>query len=226
MKSDFVATVSHDLRSPLQMIYTYTGLLPEVGPTNETQQEFIEGINHNVERMSILIRDLLDLAKIEAGMAMTVKVCQMDSLIRASLTGLLKQAALKEIAIHTEIDSPLPLVAGDPTRLEQVMANLVGNAIKYTPAGGQITVAAQATDHEIIIEVTDTGIGISPEDQTHLFEKFFRVKSPQTKDTEGTGLGLAIVKSIVERHGGRVWVRSQLGVGSTFGFALPVTSIL
>jgi len=226
MKSDFVATVSHDLRSPLQMIYTYTGLLPEVGPMNETQKEFIEGINHSVEKMSTLIRDLLDLAKIEAGMAMTVKVCQMDSLIRASLTGLLKKAALKEIAIHTEIDSPLPLVAGDPTRLEQVMANLVDNAIKYTPAGGQITVAAWAADREILVEVTDTGTGISPEDQAHLFEKFFRVRNSQTKDIEGTGLGLAIVKSIVERHGGRVWVRSQLGAGSTFGFALPVTSVL
>jgi len=226
MKSDFVAIVSHDLRSPLQMIYTYTGLIPEAGPVNETQREFIEGINHSVERMSALIRALLDLAKIEAGMEMTMKVCQMDNLIRASLIAPSKQATLKGISIHVEIDSPLPLVAGDPTRLEQVMSNLLGNAIKYTPAGGQITVTAWAADCEVIVEVTDTGIGIAPEDQAHLFEKFFRVRSPQTKDIEGTGLGLAIVKSIIERHGGRVWVRSQPGVGSTFGFALPVTSVL
>jgi len=226
MKSDFVAIVSHDLRSPLQMIYTYTGLIPEAGPINETQREFIEGINHSVEKMSALIRALLDLAKVEAGMDMTMKVCQMDNLIRASLIAPSKQAALKGISIHTEIDSPLPLVAGDPTRLEQVMSNLLGNAIKYTPAGGQITVTAWAADCEVIVEVTDTGIGIAPEDQAHLFEKFFRVRSPQTKDIEGTGLGLAIVKSIIERHGGRVWLRSQPGVGSTFGFALPVTSVL
>ncbi|MDY7042362.1 MAG: PAS domain-containing sensor histidine kinase, partial [Chloroflexota bacterium] len=226
MRSDLIATVSHDLRSPLQMIYTYTGLLPEVGPLNETQEEYMEGINHSVERMSALISNLLDLAKIEAGIEMTVKACQMDSLIRASLTGFLKQASLKGVAIHTEIDSPLPLIAGDPTRLEQVMANLVGNAIKYTPAGGQISITAQAVNHEIVVEVTDTGIGISTEDQEHLFEHFFRAKNLQTRDIEGTGLGLSIVKSIVERHSGRVWVHSQLGEGSTFGFALPVTSVM
>jgi two-component system phosphate regulon sensor histidine kinase PhoR len=226
MKSDFVATVSHDLRSPLQMIYTYAGLLPEAGPMNESQREFVEGINQSVEKMSTLISDLLDLAKIEAGMDMTIKVCQMGNLIRASLTDLMKKANLKGIAIDTDIESPLPLVAGDPTRLEQVMTNLVDNAIKYAPAGGSVTITARAADCEIAVEVTDTGIGISAEDQGHLFEKFFRVKSPQTQDIEGTGLGLAIVKSIVERHGGRVWVRSQLGQGSTFGFALPVTSVL
>ena len=226
MKSEFVATVSHDLRSPLQMIYTYAGLLPEVGPMNESQMEFVEGINHSVEKMSALISDLLDLGKIEAGVEMTMKVCQMDNLIRASLTGPAQQAILKEVSIRTEMDSPLPLVAGDPSRLEQVMANLVDNAIKYTPSGGQITVSARAGDREIVIEVSDTGIGISAEDQAHIFEKFFRVKSQQTKDIEGTGLGLAIVKSIVERHGGRVWVHSQPGVGSTFGFSIPVTSVL
>jgi signal transduction histidine kinase len=226
MKSDFVATVSHDLRAPLQMIYTYTGLLPEVGPLNESQKEFIEGINHNVEKTSVLISDLLDLAKIEAGMEMTMKACQIDKLVRAALTSLLKQATLKGITIHTEIDSHLPPVAGDPTRLEQVMTNLIDNAIKYTPAGGQITISARSADYEVIVEVTDTGIGISPEDKVHLFEKFFRVRSLQTKDIEGTGLGLAIVKSIVERHGGRMQVRSQPGVGSTFGFALSATSVL
>ncbi|MCR4406924.1 MAG: ATP-binding protein [Anaerolineae bacterium] len=224
MKSDFVATVSHDLRSPLQMIYTYAGLLPEMGPMNEMQLEFVEGINQSVEKMSALITDLLDLAKIEAGMEMTVKVCQVDNLIRAALTETLQKAMAKSISIHTEIEAPLPLVAGDPTRLEQVMTNLLDNAIKYTPNGGRVTVAARSGDREIIVEVRDTGIGISAEDQAHIFEKFFRVKSPQTEGIEGTGLGLAIVRSIIERHGGRVWVHSRLGVGSTFGFALPITS--
>lgn len=225
MKSDFIATVSHDLRSPLQMIYTYAGLLPEIGPMNEAQKEFVEGINLSVEKMSALISDLLDLAKIEAGMDMNIRVCRMDSLIHASLTSFLKPAELKGITINTDIDEPLPLVAGDPSRLEQVMSNLLDNALKYTPAGGKVTVAAWAEEGEVIVEVRDTGIGIAPEDQVHLFEKFFRVKNEQTQDIGGTGLGLAIVRSIIERHGGRVWVRSQPGKGSTFGFALSATSV-
>lgn len=222
MKSDFVATVSHDLRAPLANIGGYAALLPEAGELNETQQEFVRGIKLSAARMTTLISNLLDLGKIEAGVEMEMKPCQLVTVINEAVDSLREQAGAKEIVLRRDLPLELPLVRGNQVRLDQVVSNLVGNAIKFTPEGGTVTVSAGEEKGKVVVEVKDTGIGIAPEDQVHLFEKFYRVRSEETSDIEGTGLGLAIVKSIVEGHGGRVWVQSQPGQGSTFGFALPL----
>jgi len=224
MKSDFVATVSHDLRSPLASVIGYALLLPEVGELNETQQEFVEHIRLGVSRMTTLIEDLLDLGKIEARVEMEMKPCQLVAVINEVTASLREQAKAKEIVLQFDLSPELPLVLGNQVHLDQVVSNLVGNAIKFTPEGGMVIVSAREEQGEVVVEVKDSGIGIAPEAQAHLFEKFYRVRSEETSDIGGTGLGLAIVKSIVEGHGGRVWVRSQPGQGSTFGFALPIAS--
>jgi GAF domain-containing protein/anti-sigma regulatory factor (Ser/Thr protein kinase) len=221
MKSDFVATVSHDLRSPLSNIAGYAIVLPEAGELNETQQEFVEGIKLSAAKMTTLIDNLLDLGKIEARVGMEMKPCQLALVVNEAVESLREQAVVKEIALQLDLPE-LPLVQGNQVRLDQVVSNLVGNAIKFTPERGMVTVSAKEEEGEVVVEVKDTGMGIAPEDQIHLFEKFYRVSSKETRDIEGTGLGLAIVKSIVEGHGGRVWVESEPGQGSTFGFALPL----
>jgi GAF domain-containing protein/anti-sigma regulatory factor (Ser/Thr protein kinase) len=224
MKSDFVATVSHDLRSPLATVIGYALMLSEVGELNETQQEFVEHIRLGVIKMTTLIDNLLDLGKIEARVEMEMKPCQLAAVIHDVAASLREQIRVKEIVLQLDFPPELPFVLGDQVRLDQVVSNLVGNAIKFTPEGGMVTVSAREEQGEVVVEVKDTGIGIAPEAQAHLFEKFYRVRSEETNDIEGTGLGLAIVKSIVEGHGGRVWVKSQPGQGSTFGFALPMAS--
>jgi signal transduction histidine kinase len=224
MKSDFVASVSHDLRSPLTLIIGYALMLPEAGELNETQQEFVESIKLGVAKMTTLIENLLDLGKIEASVGMEMKPCQLVTVINKEVAGLRDQARAKEIILQLQLPPELPLVQGNQVRLDQVVSNLVGNAIKFTPQGGMVTVSAREEKGEVVVEVKDTGIGIAPEDQVHLFEKFYRVDNEETSEIEGTGLGLAIVKSIVEGHGGRVWVESEFGQGSTFGFALPIAS--
>jgi len=223
MKSDFVSTVSHDLRSPLASISGYAFLLPEAGELNQTQQEFVEGIRQSMAKMTTLIDNLLDLGKIEARVGMEMRPCQLVTVINKAVKSLREQARTKEIALQLDLPPELSLVQGNPVRLDQVVSNLVDNAIKFTPKGGMVTVSAREEKGKVVVEVKDTGIGIAPEDQLHLFEKFYRVSSEETSDIEGTGLGLAIVKSIVEGHGGRLWVKSQLGQGSIFGFALPST---
>jgi signal transduction histidine kinase/putative methionine-R-sulfoxide reductase with GAF domain len=222
MKSDFVATVSHDLRSPLSNVSGYASLLPEAGELNETQEEFVERIKASVKIMITLINNLLDLGKIEAKVEMEVKPCQLVTVINQAVESLKQQAKAKEIVLQLDLPPELPLIQGNQVRLDQVVSNLIGNAIKFTPERGMVTVSGRGEKGEVVVEVKDTGIGIAPEDQIHLFEKFYRVRSRETSGIEGTGLGLAIVKSIVEGHGGRVWVKSQLGKGSTFGFALPL----
>jgi signal transduction histidine kinase len=222
MKSDFVATVSHDLRSPLANISGYTALLPEAGKLNETQQEFVERVKASVSNMLTLINNLLDLGKTEARVEMEMKPCQLVTVINKVVESLKQQVEAKEIVLQLDLPPELPLVQGNQVRLDQVVSNLIGNAIKFTREGGMVTVSGREEKGEVVVEVKDTGIGIAPEDQVHLFEKFYRVSSEETSGIEGTGLGLAIAKSIVEGHGGRVWVKSQLGKGSTFSFALPL----
>jgi signal transduction histidine kinase len=153
---------------------------------------------------------------------MEMKPCQLATMITKVAAGLREQARTKEIVLQLDLPPELPLILGNHVRLDQVVSNLVGNAIKFTRKGGTVTVSAREEKDEVVVEVKDNGIGIAPEDQVHLFEKFYRISSEETSDIEGTGLGLTIVKSIVEAHGGRIWVKSQLGQGSTFGFALPL----
>lgn len=225
MKSEFVATVSHDLRAPLTFMRGYATMLPMVGALNDKQREFTEKIIIGIEQMTNLIDDLLDLGRIEAGVGLAKEPCRMDLLIASAVDGLKPQAANKGLSLTVEVSPEMPALMGDATLLRQAISNLVENAIKYTLAGGQVSVRASTTAQRFTLAVTDTGVGISPADQSHLFEKFFRVKQRGSTQVKGSGLGLAIVKSIVERHEGRVWVESKLGKGSTFVFEIPANGL-
>jgi PAS domain S-box-containing protein len=221
MKSEFVATVSHDLRAPLTFMRGYATMLPMVGTLNEKQREFGDKIIGGVQQMTVLIDDLLDLGRIEAGVGLSRGPVRMNTIIAEVVESLLPIAANKGLRLEMDVPAAMPSLSGDATLLRQAVANLVDNAIKYTPAGGQVRLRASMEGGQFRFEVADSGQGIAPTDQTRLFEKFFRVRQRGSTQVKGSGLGLAIVKSIVERHGGRVWVESKLGKGSTFYFSLP-----
>lgn len=222
MKSDFVNTVSHDLRSPLTYMRGYTTMISMVGPVNEKQQGFIDKILSGIEQMTGLIDDLLDIGKIEAGIGFEPERCWLPGVIQAVLDDLGTRAAEKQIQIGASLPADTPPTMADNTLIRQAIHNLVDNAIKYTNGPGRVDVSVVQNDNFLIIRVRDTGIGIAAEHQHHLFEKFYRIKRRDTVHIKGTGLGLAIVKSIAERHNGRVWVESKLGEGSSFYLAIPL----
>ncbi|MBN1995317.1 MAG: GAF domain-containing protein [Anaerolineae bacterium] len=222
LKDEFVSTVSHDLRSPLSAILIATNLIPQTGPITGQQQELLTTIEDRVDDIRHLIDALLDVGKIEAGIDMDIEPCQLPPLLDEVTGSLTPQANHKSIQLNHKLSEDLLPVMANPTRIRQVLHNLIDNAIKYTPPGGQVTVKAFQQEQEIRIQVIDTGIGIPAADQPHVFEKFYQVKESQAVGLRGSGLGLAITKSIVEKCGGRIWLESVPGKGSTFTVALPV----
>jgi len=223
LKSEFVSTVSHDLRSPLTLIRGYATMLQMVGELNEQQTSYGQKIIASVESMSRLVNNLLDLGRIEAGVGLQLEMVRVNDIIEKVAGGLNLQAAQKHIQLDLEIpDQSIQLIEADPALLQQALHNLVENAIKFTEADGTVSINLHSMEEKIIFEVRDTGIGIAPADQQRLFEKFYRVTRRGVQHDRGTGLGLTIVKSIAERHGGRVWLESQLGRGSTFFLEIPV----
>jgi PAS domain S-box-containing protein len=228
MKSEFVATVSHDLRGPLSSMRGFATMLSVVGELNPKQTEYAGKIVGAIEQMSQLIEDLLDLGRIEAGVGLAREFCDIETLVGQVVETLRVQAVAKGLTLKLEVTAGIPPVSGDPTLLRQAVMNLVDNAVKYTPSGGTVTVRAFGRGRagtrpdEVLVAVQDTGIGIAPADQLRLYEKFYRIKRRDTLNIKGTGLGLAIVKSIAERHGGRAWVESRLGEGSTFFIGVPL----
>jgi signal transduction histidine kinase len=222
LKSEFVSTVSHDLRSPLSTVLSLLDVLDQVGSLNEQQQDFVTGAKQEVIRLIDLTAELLDLGHLEAGMDMEMEPCDMRDIVTESMENWHLQIADQRHALEIDLPPEPLFVRGNTKRLRQVVDNLISNAVKYTPAGGRIAVHMTREGKEIILRVQDSGIGIALQDQPYVFDHFFRVRNEQTRGIAGTGLGLAIVKSIVERHGGRVWVESEIGKGSTFGVALPM----
>jgi signal transduction histidine kinase len=221
IKSEFVSTVSHDLRSPLQVIQTSAELLPRLGEVNHEQQREIEHILAIVRRISNLVQNLLDIGRIEAGVGMDIEPCAIDEIIASAAGACRSLAQSKGLEFDIDLPRALPLVKGNPLRLDQIVSNLVNNAIKFT-SEGSISVRAWAEGEWVTMEISDTGIGIPQDAQERLFQKFYRVKSPETRGIPGTGLGLAIVKSIVEGYGGEIRVESFPRLGSTFTVMLPV----
>ena len=226
MKSEFLSTVSHDLRSPLMFMRGYANMLLTMSTLDEKQQEYVKKILYGVAQINDLVSDLLDLGRIETGVGLERKPCHLGVILTEAVDGMRAQAITKQITLQVEsIDNP-PIVTGDASLLRQAVSNLVDNAIKYTPDGGIVTVGLSVRDNShgshAVIRVADTGIGIAVGDQDRLFEKFHRIKRRDTSDVSGTGLGLAIVKSIIERHAGKVWVDSELHEGSTFYISLPL----
>ena len=219
MKNDFVHTVSHDLRSPLTAVLGYAELVERVGPLTEQQQEFVRRIQGSVQNITALINELLDLGRLEAGFDTRLESVQMESIVQYSLglfDSLIRQ---KNLQLKRSVTSGLPALRANPIRIRQMIDNLLGNAIKYTPEGGEIRVRVQSQDHQIIFAVSDTGPGIPREEQSRIFEKFYRASN--VAGTKGTGLGLAIVKSIVDSYQGRVWVESMPEQGASFFVVLP-----
>lgn len=221
IKSDFVNTVSHDLRSPLTAILGYIELIDRVGPVNEQQSEFIHRVQVSVHSITSLINDLLDLGRIEAGFDARKEIVPLSSIIRYALDSLRNRIADKSQRVSLDVPEDLPQVLGNPVRLRQMASNLINNSIKYTPEGGEISIRVKAEDRQMILQVADNGPGIPPGDQPYIFDKFYR-GSNVTSEIPGSGLGLAIVKSIVENHQGRIWVDSAPGEGTTFTVVLPI----
>ncbi len=222
IKRDFVANVSHEMRTPLASIKGYSEtLLDGAMDDRNTLRDFLKIIDRHATRMSRLIDDLLILSRLES-QQVPVNPCPMDlkGLVLSTTASFERQAADKGIRLSASLPEGLPPVLGDRDRLEQVMVNLLDNAIKYTPSGGSVEVAACESDGMVQVDVKDTGIGIPPEDIPRIFERFYRVDKARSRELGGTGLGLAIVKHIIQGHDGRVWVESEPGRGSTFSFTL------
>ncbi len=226
-KSEFVSLVAHELRTPMTSIRGYADMLRKgiVGPLTEQQATFINTIYDNVERMRILVADLQDIARIEAGyMRLEVKPVALAEALEGALQTMRPQIEAKEQQLTLDVPHDLPPVQADPNRLVQVLTNLLSNACKYTPQEGHLAVRAWADGRFVHCAVADDGIGISEEDQAHLFTKFFRSGDPMVRDQAGTGLGLCVVKSLVEFQGGEIKVESQLGKGTTVLFTVPIAS--
>ena len=223
IRSEFVHTVSHDLRSPLTSVMGYSELVERVGPLNENQRDFLNRIRDGIQHITSLVNDLLDLGNVEAGFDTQRQFVQLEGILRYTLDMLQGQIKSKRLKVHTDIARSLPALRANPIRLRQVLDNVVGNAIKYSNADGEVKIAIHAEGDQVILQVTDEGLGIPPTDQQYIFDKFYR-GSNISPEVEGSGLGLAIVKSIVENHQGRIWVESAVGKGSSFFIVLPVLS--
>jgi two-component system, sensor histidine kinase and response regulator len=229
MKSEFVSVASHELRTPLASIKNAVQLILQgkTGEINENQAKFLSMAERNINRLTGILNSLLDLSRIESG-KFDLKFEELDlkSSVEFILSSLKPQTDGKSIQLKMEIPEKLPSVYGDREKVEQILTNLVGNSIKFTPEGEEISVSArpfEEGEHMVAISVRDSGIGI-PEDQLEkIFEKFHQVEDSLRRSTTGTGLGLAITKGLVEAHHGKIWVESELGKGSTFTFTLPMS---
>lgn len=223
LKSEFVATVSHDLRSPLTLMRGYATMMPMVGELNEQQKGYVGKIISGVENMARLVNNLLDLGRIELGVGLQLEKISPLEIVDQVSSGLQGHAKAKKIDFTIETAKNLPgLIEADQALLHQAVYNLVENAIKYTSQNGSVALRVHASAEEIFFDIVDSGIGISEKALKHLFEKFFRSAQREARAQQGTGLGLAIVRSIAERHGGEVWVESVEGQGSTFHLRIPI----
>jgi signal transduction histidine kinase len=243
LKTEFIGTVSHELRTPMTSIKGFTQLLAmgSLGPINDTQREFLNTIQTNAERMILIINDLLDITKIETGTVdldfrpvhLAENLSNVVSELRPSIAG-------REHELTINIPPGLPLLRADAKRLNQILHNLLSNAVKYTPRGGKITIEARECGADVVpeaqrdglkpgaryvlIDITDSGVGIAPEEQQRIFERFYRTENPLKIEAGGTGLGLSLVRPLTALLGGRMWVASDVGEGSTFSMIIPVNT--
>ncbi len=223
MRTEFVSNVTHELRTPLTSIRGFAETLLEGALDDpETARNFVGIIRQESEHLGRLIEDLLDLSRIESGkMKIRKEPVRIKELAEETAGRLKTKAEQLGVVLRLEIPDGLPEVMGDPSRLSQVLLNLVDNGLKYTPRGGSVTISAEEQADRISVSVRDTGVGIPKEDLPRIFERFYRVDKARTRTTGGTGLGLSIVKHIVDAHGGTIGVVSDIGKGATFTFTIP-----
>ncbi|MBN2302832.1 MAG: hybrid sensor histidine kinase/response regulator [Anaerolineae bacterium] len=227
MKNEFIRMATHDLRNPLNIITGYADLLKEVTVAEKDAyilERAIEGVESSVDKMRTLVTDLLDLIQVEMRTDLTLVPVRLASFLEICLSGFYLVATAKHVQLLYDPPDPELTLNLDSSRMERVVDNLVSNAIKYTPPGGEVKVTLQADNDHVILLFSDTGLGIPAEDIPHLFDAFYRVKLESHWQQEGTGLGLSVVKAVVEQHGGEVSVESELGEGSVFKVKLPKPS--
>jgi signal transduction histidine kinase len=224
-KSEFLANMSHELRTPLNAIIGFSEVLGErlFGELNEKQAEYTDDILSSGRHLLSLINDILDLSKVEAGrMELELTHFDLPLAIDNALTLIRERATRHGIKLHHAVDKRLGEVVSDERKIKQILLNLLSNAVKFTAEGGRVDVDAALGKDTVEISVSDSGIGIAPEDQETIFEEFRQVGADYSHKREGTGLGLTLTKKFVEMHGGRIWVESEVGKGSTFTFILPI----
>ncbi len=224
IKNEFISMVSHELRTPLTAVKGFVKVVlgGEAGDLNNQQKKFLQIADQSIDRLTVLITDLLDISSIESGqLKLQMGPVDPKEIVSTVITNLAAEAANKKLKLTAHIPETFPMIQADRQRLIQVFDNLVVNSIKFTPAGGMITVSAMDRGDFVLFSVADTGIGIDKKDQKKVFEKFYQVDSGITRASSGTGLGLAIVKSIVEMHGGQIWVESEPNSGANFQFVIP-----
>jgi signal transduction histidine kinase len=224
-KSTFLANMSHELRTPLNSIIGFSDILLEgkTGSLNEKQIRYISNVSNSGKHLLLVINDILDISKIEAGrMEFSSDSVSIHETTNEVLMACSSLASSKGIKLKQNIDCSIKTIKADRVKLKQILYNLISNAIKFTPAGGKVTLNIKSDHENIFFEVIDTGEGISKEDQNKLFTVFGQLDTANNRRHEGTGLGLAIVKSLVEMHNGKVWIESEIGKGSTFAFEIPV----
>ena len=222
-KSEFLANMSHELRTPLNAIIGFTQVLQQklFGEVNDKQDEYLEDIHGSANHLLALINDVLDLSKVEAGQVeLEVAPFSLRESLERGVVMVRERAVEERRPLSVEPNPRIELVEGDERRIRQVVFNLLSNAVKFTPQGGTVQVSSAQQNGEVLVSVADTGPGIALEDQERIFEEFQQTEVGQ-EQREGTGLGLALSRKLVELHGGRIWVESEPGKGSTFTFTLP-----
>ena len=223
-KSEFLANMSHELRTPLNAIIGFSEVLLErmFGELNPKQEEYLQDIMTSGRHLLSLINDILDLSKVEAGrMELELSAFDLPAALEGCLTLVRERATRHGITLGLTVDEDLGQIVADERKVRQVVLNLLSNAVKFTPEGGRVAVGAARADGGVEVSVSDTGIGIAQDEQEAIFEEFRQAGSDYTRKREGTGLGLALSRKFVELHGGRIWVKSEVGKGSTFTFTLP-----
>ncbi|MFH1269910.1 MAG: ATP-binding protein [Candidatus Omnitrophota bacterium] len=224
-KTDFISSVSHELRTPLTSIKGYAAILIEekLGHLPAAAKERLEKINRHSDELVHIVNELLDIARIESGrQVMKMEELQLKDIISNTADLLSIQCKNKDIELIADIQKDIPSVLIDRVQIERVFINLLGNAVKFTPEKGKITIKARTEGGVIRVDISDTGIGIPPDSLPMLFEEFYRVDNPVNQQVKGTGLGLSLVKHIIEAHKGKIWVESKTNKGSTFSFTIPV----
>ncbi len=225
-KSEFLANMSHELRTPLNAVIGFSQVLRDemVGPVNEKQAEYLDDITSSGNHLLSLINDVLDLSKVEAGQVeLELRPFSLQEALERGVVMMRERATEDGVRVALDADPEVDVVDGDERRIKQVIFNLLSNAVKFTPSGGEVDVRATRVNGEVRVSVADTGPGIAPEDRERIFEEFQQTETG-VGHREGTGLGLALSKRFVELHGGRIWLESEVGHGSTFTFALPARS--